>query len=236
MTEGLAVAESIYTGRGRKDVAKSWIANINIYDSATGAPILKVKGLNYVKLDTDEKPDPHVFQRVTWKPDITLLTQDQLCVLSANSAGQLDTVLDLIAHKNPTLRVLELNVDESDVSTLWFTNEDQAVRVAYAQYDFATADAKTLVTVMSANESKRDTAFHLMNASKDGLDLSSTETTYDLAIVKASKCKDAVLAQVLHNMQTLLAPYAIVTLIRQDSELQTKLAGVVSRMIPEPDK
>ncbi|KAJ5101357.1 hypothetical protein NUU61_003579 [Penicillium alfredii] len=232
MTEGLAIAESIYTGRGRRDVAKSWIANINIHDPATGAPILKVKGLNYVKLDTDEKPDPHVLQRVTWKPDITLLTQDQLCVLSANSAGQLDTILDLIAHKNPTLKVLELNVDESDVSTLWFAGEDQAVRVAYAQYDFATADAKTLVTVRSANESKRDTGFHIMNASKDALDLANTETTYDLAIVKAPKGKNAVLAQVLHNMQTLLTPHATVTLVSKDSELHTKRASVVNRMKP----
>lgn len=230
MTEGLAVAESIYTGRGRKDVAKSWVANINIYDPATGAPILKVKGLNYVKLDTDENPDPHVFQRVTWKPDITLLTQGQLRVLSANSAGQLDTILDLIAHKNPTLKVLELNVDESDISTLWFAGEDQAARVAYAQYDFATADAKTLVTVRSANESKRDTAFHLMSASKDALDLASTKTTYDLAIVKAPKGKDAIVAQVLGNMQTLLAPYATVALVFQDGELQTKLASVVNGM------
>ncbi|OQE88936.1 hypothetical protein PENNAL_c0015G05170 [Penicillium nalgiovense] len=232
MTEGLAVAESIYTGRGRKDVAKSWIANINIHDSATGAPILKVKGLNYVKLDTDEKPDPHVFQRVTWKPDITLLTEHQLRILSANSAGQLDTILNLIAHKNPTLKVLELNVDESDVSMLWFAGENQVVRGAYAQYDFATADAKTLVNVMSANESKRDTAFHLMNASKDALDLASTETTYDLAIVKVQKDKDVLLAQVLRNMQTLLAPHATVTLVRQDNKLHTKLAGVVNGIKP----
>jgi acyl transferase domain-containing protein len=228
MSEGLAVAESVYTGRGRKDVAKSWIANINIHDSATGAPILKVKGLNYIKLDTDEKPDPHVFQRVTWKPDISLLTQYQLHVLSAYSAGQPDTVLDLIAHKNPTLKVLELNVDESDVSTLWFAGEDQAVRAAYTQYDFATADAKALVTVMSAHESRRDTAFHLMDVSKDALDLSSTGTVYDLAIVKARKGNDAVLVQVLRNIQTLLAPHATVALVRQDDELHKKLAGVAN--------
>jgi acyl transferase domain-containing protein len=232
MTEGLAIAESIYTGRGRKDVAKSWIANINIYDPTTGAPILKVSGLNYIKLDTDEKPDPHVFQHVTWKPDISLLTQDQLRVVSADSAGQLDTIFDLVAHKNPTLKVLELNADESDTSTLWFSSGDQAVRAAYAQYDFATPDAKTLVAVMSANESKRDTAFHIMNTSKKALDLANTQTTYDLAIVKVPKGKDAVLAQVLRNIQTLLASHAMVTLVLQDGELHTKLAGVANGMKP----
>lgn len=221
MTEGLALAESVYTGRGRKDVAKSWIANISIYHPETGAPILKVSGLNYIKLDTDEKPDPHVFQRVTWKPDISLLAQDQLRVVSADSASQLDTILDLVAHKNPVLNVLELNVDDSDASTLWFSAEDQAARAAYAKYDFGIADAKTLVTVMSANESRRDTAFHIMNISKDALDLPVSGTTYALAIVKVPNGKDAVLAQVLRNVQVLLAPNAYVVVVRQDGEKAT---------------
>ncbi|KAH9844894.1 Polyketide synthase [Teratosphaeria destructans] len=221
MTEGLAVAESVYTGRGRQDLAKSWTANINIHDPASGAPILKVTGLHYIKLDTGERPDPHVIQSVTWKPDITLLTQAQLRILSATSAeNQLDMVLDLIAHKTPTLRVLEMSLHKSDSSTIWFADESHAAaRVAYTQYHFATSDAMTLSNVQSAHESRRDSAFHLINTSKDALDLTGMESTFNLAIVKASKKgEDAILAQVLQNMQALLASDAMVVVVHRDSE------------------
>lgn len=234
LAEGLAVAESVYTGRGRQDVAKSWTANINIYNPTTGAPVLKVTGLNYIKLDTGETSDPHVFQRVTWKPDITLLTQAQLHTVCATSADpQLDTILDLIAHKVPALRVLELNLDKSDVSTFWFADDEihAAARVAYTQYDFATSDASTLSNVQSANESKRDSAFHLMSTSKNALDLTSIEPTFDLAIVKAPNWgEDVVLAEVLQNMQPLLAAGATVVVVRYDSELHRTLTSITKNL------
>ncbi|KAK4113196.1 hypothetical protein N656DRAFT_730717 [Canariomyces notabilis] len=210
--EGLSVAESVYTGRGRRDVAKSWIANVGIYDPQTGAPILRVRGLNYVRLDVDEKPDPHVFHTVTWKPDISLLTQHQLTFLSSESASRLETVIDLVAHKKPALKVVEINLDGADTSSLWFQAESLAqARQAYTQYDFATPDAKTLVTVQAGHEGKRNAAFHLLARAKEGLGLPVSEPTYDLAIVKGPS--EAAAGEIMTSLKPLLKPDAFALLV-----------------------
>ncbi|TGO19734.1 hypothetical protein BPAE_0334g00010 [Botrytis paeoniae] len=203
--EGLTVAESIYTGRGRKDIAKSWTANVAVHDPNTGALILQVKGLNYIRLDVDEKPDPHVLQTVTWKPDISFLTQNQLASLSLFDASstKLDKVVDLIAYKRPTLKVLEINLDNNNTSSLWFEGKDIPARAAYAQYDFASSDAKNLVTVQMANESKRNTAFHLIDTSKEALGLPVTEPTYDLAIIKGDE-KIPTPEELIKNLSSIL--------------------------------
>ncbi|KAL7803491.1 beta-ketoacyl synthase domain-containing protein [Trichoderma aethiopicum] len=161
--EGISYATSVYSGRGRPDQDKSWKANSAIYDSATGRLVVRVTGINYVKLDVAPKPDPHVFDRISWQPDISLLTQDQMIVI------------DLVAHKKPALRVLEINLDEADTST----------RVAYSQYDFASADAKSLVAVQTQHGGADGTSFSVMRPDIEGLGL-SVETAYDLIIVKSS--------------------------------------------------
>ena len=242
MYEGLSVAESVYTGRGRKDVAKSWIANVAIHDPASGALIMRVKGLNYIRLDVEEKPDPHVFHAVTWKPDISLLTQDQLLYLSPSdeASTRLDAVVDLIAHKKPTLKVLEINLDETDVSSLWFQSSDASARAAYAQYDFASSNAKTLVSVQTANESKRNAAFHLITPSKEALGLPITEPTYDLAIIKAPEKTEVAVDEVIKNLKPLLKSDAFTLLIRLSGSLESKLGGFVdapetSLQIPSPE-
>ncbi|PQE19486.1 Lovastatin diketide synthase protein [Rutstroemia sp. NJR-2017a WRK4] len=216
--EGLTVAESIYTGRGRKDVAKSWIANIAVHDPNTGAVILRVKGLNYIRLDVDEKPDPHVLQTVTWKPDISLLTQNQLAYLSPSDASstKLDNIVDLIAYKKPTLKVLEINFDDNNNSSLWFEGKDVAARAAYAQYDFASSNPKNLVSVQTANESKRNTAFHLIDTSKEALGLPVTEPTYDLAIVKGPE-KNPIMEEVIKKLSSTLKPDAFTLFVGHES-------------------
>ena len=228
--EGLAVAESVYTGRGRRDVAKSWTANIAIHDPETGALLMRVNGLNYIRLDVDEKPDPHSLQCVTWKPDISLLTQDQLAYLPSfdNGSTRLDTMVDLIAHKKPGLKVVEVNLDDGDASSLWFEGNEVAARAAYAQYDFATSDAKTLVTVQGLYESRRNAAFHLMTPGEYGLGLLGTESTYDLAIVKTPSLGNLIIEEVLKNLKPLLESNAFTILVRHDDGFTTKLANLAS--------
>lgn len=221
LTEGLSVAESVYTGRGREDVAKSWIANVGIHDPQTGALILRVKGLNYIRLDVDEKPDPHVFHSVTWKPDVSLLTQDQLTYLSTaeeTETGKLDALVDLVAYKKPALKVVEVDLDDANPSSFWFQTESAAstqAREAYVQYDFATVDSKALVTVQGDHQAKRNSDFHLLALGKEGLGLPATEPTYDLAIVKTHSKKTEILArEVTKNLKPLLKAGAFTLLAR----------------------
>lgn len=228
--EALSVAESVYTGRGRKDVAKSWTANVAIHDPESGALIMRVRGLNYIRLDVDEKPDPHVFHSVTWKPDISLLTQDQLNFISPSddTSNRLDVVLDLIAQKKPTLKVLEVGLGGSDESSLWFQGGNVSARAAYARYDFATSDAKALASVQTANGSNRNTAFYLMSSEKEDLGLPTTEPTYDLVIVKALKNSDAAINdEVIRKLKPPMEPDAFMLLVCLSKNLESKLSSLL---------
>ncbi|KAI0473335.1 putative polyketide synthase [Xylariaceae sp. FL0804] len=218
MAEGLSVAESVYTGRGRRDVAKSWTANVAVHDPQTGALLLRVRGLNYIRLDVDEKPDAHVFHSIAWKPDISFLTQDHVMFLSPSTENstKLDTIIDLAAQKMPTAKVLEINLSDSDASTLWFEGHDESARAAYSSYDFACASAKTLVSVEASKGSKRDTAFHLMDTNSRGLNLPVGEATYDLSIIKAPKKIKVPVEEVITNLKPLLKPTAFVLVVSED--------------------
>lgn len=222
MRQGLAIAKSGYTGRGRPDQAKSIISDISIYDPETGAMFMQVKGLNYVKLDVGPKPDPHTFDRVSWKPDISLVTQDQLMYLTPadTSTTKLDEVIDLIAHKKAMLKVLEVNLDEADTSCLWFEKSDRSARLAYSQYDFAASNAKTIVTVQTQNEANRHSSFLLMSPEKEALGLANNNTVYDLAIVKGHE-KSLVLEDFIKKLKPLLSSDAFTLLVQLEGRVTT---------------
>ncbi|KAI1495101.1 putative polyketide synthase [Biscogniauxia mediterranea] len=224
IAEAMSVAESIYTGRGREDVAKSWIANITIRDPQTGGMLIRVRGLNYIRLDVDQKPDPHVLHAVTWKPDVTLLTLDQFAYLTPISEGspKLHTVIDLIAQKIPALKVLEINLDDRDTSTLWFGGGDDSARAAYTSYHFATRGSKSLVSVQGANDSKRNATFSLIATEPGSLGLPTTESTYDLAIVKVSAGAVTSVEEDLKAVKPLLTPNAFMLLVESDGTPSAK--------------
>jgi len=219
VAEGLSVAESVYTGRGRKDVAKSWIANVAIHDPQTGALLMRVKGLNYIRLDVDEKPDPHVFHAVTWKPDISLLTQDQIDLLPITKESQtkIDNIIDLVAAKNPSLKILEINLEGTDTSALWFQGGDGTAREAYATYDFASIDAQALVSVQTALESKRNTEFHLFSPNVEGLGIPASEPRYDLVILKGAKTSEVPIFEVTEKLKRVLKPTAFTILMQAET-------------------
>ena len=211
LEEGLSVANSQYSGRGRLEEAKSYFANCSVHDPATGALLVQLSGLRFAKLDTGVKADPHTFDRISWKPDVTFLTRDQLDHLPAATAGdKIQLVVDLIAHKKPTLRVLEVNLDLADASSLWFERGDAPSRAAYAAYAFGSYDAKSLVSAQTQHEERRDAAFHLLDPTKEALGLPEEANAYDLVFVKSSDKLDLTVGEVLENLKQRLAERAYV--------------------------
>ncbi|KAM5343618.1 hypothetical protein ACJ41O_012155 [Fusarium nematophilum] len=184
---GRSKATSVYGGRGRRDIAKSWVANTTVYDSESGQLVMRITGLNYTKLDVAPKPDPHTFHSVVWKPDITFLTQDQMMYLApARGSNSVDTVIDLISHKWPALRVLELNLDDADSSCLWCGAGDQPARSAYSQYAFGSFNPQALVNLGEAFKDRSNASFHSISPSNIATGL-PTDATYDLLIIKPSE-------------------------------------------------
>ncbi|KAI9688389.1 MAG: Type I Iterative PKS [Bathelium mastoideum] len=204
LKEGLSIADSQYSGRGRLEEAKSYFSNCSVYDSDTGALLMQMSGLHFAKLDTGLKPDPHTFDRISWKPDITFLTQDQLTYLPAPTpAAKIDILIDLIAHKKPALKVLEVNLDTTDTSCLWFEAGDASSRAAYIAYDFASSNAKSLISAQTKNNAQRDSSFLMINTSKETLGLA--QAAYDLIIVKIAEEVEVSMDVFVKNLKPLLS-------------------------------
>ncbi|KAK3328393.1 hypothetical protein B0T19DRAFT_357739 [Cercophora scortea] len=219
LKDGLSVAEAVWTGRGRKEHVQSWSTNVKIHDPESGALFVRFRGLNYVRLDVEEKPDAHVFDSIKWRPDISHISQDQLLYLEAAAGNRLDEVIDLIAHKTPRLSVLEISLEDgestSPASSLWLQGGGDASRVAraaFSHHTFASPNAQALVAVETANSGRGgNVKFQLLAPGQDGLGLPSKGPQYDLAIIKAST--QAALDQVLSKLKTLLKPEAFTLIL-----------------------
>ncbi|KAI0441390.1 putative polyketide synthase [Xylaria telfairii] len=224
VAKGLSVAESIYTGRGRKDVAKSWTANIAIHNPDSGELLIRVRGLNYIRLDVDKKPDPHVFQMASWHPDVSFLDAEKMSAVHAVTATEglpsIHTAIDLIALKTPALTILEISLGgDTNHSVLWFDGNTNSIRAAYTQYTFTSTDAKALVTVQSKTGSNRNTSFHLMNLTVSSLGLPDTRPRYDLVILKAENAKSSLVKDVIGHLKPLLSDHAYTLLWTNDGNV-----------------
>jgi acyl transferase domain-containing protein len=212
ISTGISLAESVYTGRGRKDTAKSWGANISVHDPKDGRLLVRIQGLNYIKLDVDQPPDPHVFLSSTWKPDISFFRESQqspLLPVQAHGVTEIGAAIDLICHKIPKVKVVEINLIDSNTSSLWFQDTSNQARAAYDNYEFLSADPKVLIAMQELHASRRNTSFHLMNAGHSSLS-NVLSGRFDLAIVKASSMSDDRMEGIIQNLDSLLEPNACV--------------------------
>jgi acyl transferase domain-containing protein len=200
LKNGLSLAESQYSGRGRLEEAKSYFSNCTVYDSETGSLLMKMTGLRFAKLDVGSQVDPHTFDKITWKPDVTFLTASQL------SEKTVDSVIDLIAHKKPALKVLEINLINDDTSSLWFETEDRVSRAAYLEYTFLGSDAKSLIDVQTQHESRQNTSFLLANRAAERL--GAPEIEFDLVMLKVGQVSRSELDDLVQNIKSLVSQQA----------------------------
>ncbi|QKX62342.1 uncharacterized protein TRUGW13939_09501 [Talaromyces rugulosus] len=217
---GLSVAEAEWTGRGRKSHVQSWSTNVAIHDPNSGALYVRFRGLKYVSLDVDRKPDPHSFNSVNWRPDIFHMTQDQLLYFSSTASSKFNEAVDLIAHKTPRLSVLEINFNDTESSgnlSLWLQNGNSAsrsARAAFSHYTFASPNAQALVATESANGGKGgDINFHLLALNQENWGLPSEKMLYDLVIINAS---EADLDRILTKSKELMKPEAFTLIVVAD--------------------
>ena len=219
LRKGRSRADTNYSGRGRRDIEKNWFANTSVWDTESGQLAVRINGVHYTKLDVAPKPDPHTFHQVSWKPDITLFTQDQMMYLTPDDASsKTDTIIDLIAHKKPTLKVLEVNLDDKDNSSIWFGASNSSARAAYAQYDFASPDVKTVVGVETAYKNKANTSFLRISYNEVDLGL-PTKIDYNLVIIKALETTAfAKIEYMTKRLKPLLARDAFTLLVQLKGE------------------
>lgn len=157
-SEAIAVACSEYVGVGRTDAAKSYTASTAAYNPANGDLLLEMKGLRYAELDYahgEEKVSAHTYMRVHWEPDITLISQAGFQQII--ETNDIDIVsqrfMDLVAHKYPGLRVLEVDLNSdtqhSYPKSLWLQSNGSATRSSCSKHVLVSNDARSLAAAQN---------------------------------------------------------------------------------------
>ncbi|RFU25348.1 hypothetical protein B7463_g10989, partial [Scytalidium lignicola] len=199
--EAISVASAHWMGLGRTDSPRNYGTNCSVYDPKDRALILEMKDLKFAELETSEEEGPsHTFTQISWDADISMLLSVQNTKLGkfltervSSSKSSDDTkstmqetlvheLLDVAAHKNPILKVAEVNLDAKDQSSLWLQRPSPK-RSASSLYHFASSDSSTVV---SAQEKYSPSA---PNAGFTWFDLAKaepilTEVKFDVVLIK----------------------------------------------------
>lgn len=194
---GIATSTTEYLGIGHIDERRSYKSNITVYDESSGSQILEFSGLRYHAIDTREAGrSGHMFNRLLWKPVVAYLTQRGLkevatqrtsydLPVEANTESLIDIFIDLIAHKNPTLMVIEINIAPNYYNSLWLEGNyfDTSSRAACSLNHIASATPTGLLELQHKYSSFKAT-FGLLDLGKLPEDFTTSEESFDLAIIK----------------------------------------------------
>ena len=212
---GRTVTTSTYTGKGRLDQNKSYMSGCSVFDPESGALLIKLAGLRYNKLDTNaDAHAAHNYNRLTWKPDVTFLSQVTLPrILVDSERTKTHQIIDLIAHKKPTLNIMEANMSNKDTSSLWLSAGESGVRASYNSYSAVSSDANAVINLQEEYSARRATSFDFMDLTNP--DLEHTKTTFDLLIVKRYTFPLDILSTVVQTAKKFLMPKGYLLLIEQ---------------------
>ena len=115
---------------------------------------------------------------------------------------KINMIVDLIAHKKPALKILEMNLETTDASCLWFEAGDASSRAAYLEYSFTSTDAKSLISAQMKHETRKNSSFLMMNPTKEAFGL--PQAVSDLIIVKFAEKMEMSMDVFIKNLQPLL--------------------------------
>lgn len=230
----IAVADtnSTYVGLGRREETKSYMSNASVYDPSNGSLLFRISGLRYHRLETQEDPyAAHNYSRVTWKPDITFLPQEALGEMAKSAVGSgastdqdhvwviTNKVIDLVAHKYPNVKVMEVNMIRDDSTSAWLEGNvsDTSTRAACAQYHYTSVDANALIAAQAEYEGKANTQFSLLDISKPAAELPQTENGFGLIIIRSHVLESEVMPTIVQNARVLLSDGGHVLLIEHNT-------------------
>lgn len=189
--EGIVLASASFLGIGDRENPRNYGTNCSLYNPATGTLLFEMKGLTTGAIEAREEQGPgHSFTHVKWAADISMLlsgpgpTMLRSYLEQTYKTTRLQGLLDLVAHKNPKLKVLELTLGPNDYSSLWFQDEVNIIRAACSGYHLALSDPTALVRARELISPRtQDVELSL-------LDLTNSEAigapqSFDLVIVRA---------------------------------------------------
>ncbi|KAJ6023925.1 Acyl transferase/acyl hydrolase/lysophospholipase [Penicillium herquei] len=216
--EAFAVAKSEFTGIGRADVAKNYSASTAVFHPVDGSLLLEMNGLRYTELDSSspETRLTHSYLQVKWAPDISLLSEAGFHQLVAGFGAEREVaqgLIDTIAHKNPGLTVLEVDLDlETPASSLWL-EADNVTRAACTQYQFTSSNANRTVAIQNAYPSASYAKFTVSSFPAAEVPVSEQ---FDLIVIKLPAQPGPWLGQALANLHSSLTETGFGLIVHAD--------------------
>lgn len=122
---GIAIANADFMGIGRMDDPQRYKPNVSVYNEKNHELLFRLAGLRFQAVASNNKGQSHIYTRVTWKQDISFISNERLAkVLAPEPASDKVSIsatvaklIDLVAHKNPSLRIMESSFVGS--SSVW---------------------------------------------------------------------------------------------------------------------
>ncbi|KAJ5687268.1 hypothetical protein N7536_009887 [Penicillium majusculum] len=248
--EAISVASAHYLGIGRTDTPRNYGTDCSVYNPKDGSLLLEMKGLQFRELETSENERPeHVFTRTSWNADISTLLSSPTAllqqVLTKNTPEPRDdfndseiptltkqqdlvqTLVDLVAHKYPKLRVLEVKVGAEDTTSIWLQSNSppsNPIRDACSKYHFASTDPTALVAAQDQYASQApDAEFTMINPAVSQEILEGVQ--FNLAIVTVSPSASAEeVTAVVASVHLSMHDNALVLVIGQETSTDIQAA------------
>lgn len=170
--EGICVSSAKWIGVGDVNNPRNYTVSCSLYDPHDSELLFEMQTMTLGAIEASEVRTPHTIMREIWDADISLLLnvpgmgeQDKGARLrgyldrqddharDGENRAKLQRLLDLVAHKNPGLKVLECNLYPGNASSVWtqYNSLAQAqpspIRWACRRHQLAVCDTDTLVRV-----------------------------------------------------------------------------------------
>ncbi|KAI9714685.1 MAG: Type I Iterative PKS [Chrysothrix sp. TS-e1954] len=218
LQEGLTIARSSYTGRGRAEDSKNWRADVSVHDPETGRLVTRISGLAHVKLDVQEREDQHHLCTTRWRPDISFANDRQLSNILKDHDDPMQEAVELVIHKSPHIKVLQISLDDAGDVPTWLSKDHLAARASIDRYDYASKDVQTVVKLREAYKGHQNKAFHILGTKEGPLnELLDQGVIYDLVIIGRGETDRSSLALTIANVCSRLAPQGLVLIAQEVS-------------------
>ncbi|GIZ44216.1 hypothetical protein CKM354_000742000 [Cercospora kikuchii] len=228
--EGRALSSATFLGVGNKDQSRNYATNVELYDPVDGSFLFEMKGLASAEFAAREEENAHAVTHLAWSPDVDALFASPSDAPASKwlNAHTTQDVLNLVAHKKPSLSVAEFNLLESDDSSLWMptATAEHAIRSACSQYIFGVSDPKTIIKLQEALALQSPAPqFQLTDISKPAAVPSDVKV--NLAILKATGSEISP-ESILASLVTSVAPGGFIVASGMSQELMNSLGKTMS--------
>lgn len=189
------------------------LSNTSAFDILNGDLIMELKGLSFTPLDVGKSVhQSHTYSRLSWKPDWSHLDnseslQQALASVEPDPEGEIQELLDLVAHKKPNLKIFELNLVPGEEKSLWLSRpaRDFSIRGAFSEYHLACIHSDDVSASQSLYSQTPNVNFLLLDPRSDGYSRPEELADLDIVLVKALHLSTSALERVADNIRSLLA-------------------------------